>query len=148
MMIWRGGEEGSLREAEREGESWGEREFGAVELSDKRVERRLKRLANAFLQQPQAPINQASEDWAATKAAYRFFENPKASAQKIFAAHRIRTVQRMEGQAVVLAIQDTTYLNYSQHPQTTGLGPIGDRRSDAQGLILHGTLVVTPDGLP
>ena len=54
----------------------------------------------------------------------------------------------MEGQSVVLAIQATTYLNYSPPPQTTGLGPIGDSRSDAQGLILHGTLVVTPDGLP
>jgi hypothetical protein len=144
-MIWReAGEEGRLRE----GESWGEREFGEVELSDKRLEQRLKRLANEFSQQPQAPINQASEDWAATKAAYRFFENPKASAKKIFAAHRAKTVQRMAGQSVVLAIQDTTYLNYSHHPQTSGLGPIGDSRSDAQGLIMHGTLVVTPDGLP
>jgi hypothetical protein len=147
-MIWREGEEGKLREGESEGESWGEHEFGEVELSDKRLEQRLKRLANEFLQQPQAPINQASADWAATKAAYRFFENPKAAAKKIFAAHRTRTVQRMEGQSVVLAIQDTTYLNYSPHPQTTGLGPIGDSRSDAQGLILHGTLAVTPEGLP
>jgi Transposase Tn5 dimerisation domain len=47
-----------------------------------------------------------------------------------------------------LAIQDTTSLNYSQHPQTTGLGPIGDSRSDAQGLMLHSTLVVTSEGLP
>src|SRR5262245_19195944 len=49
---------------------------------------------------------------------------------------------------MVLAIQDTTYLNYSHHPQTRGLGPIGDSRSDAQGLIVHSTLVVTPEGLP
>jgi Transposase DNA-binding len=108
----------------------------------------LQKLADDFSTQPQAPINQASADWAATKAAYRFFENPHAAAKKIFAAHRLRTSQRIEGQQVVLAIQDTTYLNYSHHPQTTGLGPIGDRRSDAQGLILHSTLVVTPAGLP
>ena len=90
-MIWREGEEGSLREGERDAESWGEHEFGEVELGDKRLEQRLKRLANEFSQQPQAPINQASADWAATKAAYRFFENPKAAAKKIFAAHRTRS---------------------------------------------------------
>jgi hypothetical protein len=108
----------------------------------------LKRLAEDLAARPQAPINQASEDWAATKAAYRFFENAKVSAEKIFGAHRTNTVQRMSTQALVLAIQDTTYLNYSPHPQTTGLGPIGDSRSDAQGLIMHSTLIVTSAGLP
>jgi hypothetical protein len=108
----------------------------------------LKILVEDLSTRPQAPINQASEDRAATKAAYRFFENPTVSAEKIFAAHRTSTVQRMRGQSLVLAIQDTTYLNSSQHPQTMGLGPIGDSRSDAQGLIMHATLVVTPAGLP
>src|SRR5262249_45907186 len=97
---------------------------------------------------PQAPINQASADWAATKAAYRLFANPKAAQEKMFAAHRSCTVRRVQGQPVVLAIQDTSYLNYSHHPQTRGLGPIGDSRSDAQGLIMHSTLIVTPEGLP
>jgi hypothetical protein len=143
-----GREEESRGEEEGMGESWGEAEFSGVDLGDKRLAQRLQKLADDFSTQPQAPINQASADWAATKAAYRFFENPHASAKKIFAAHRLRTSQRIEGQQVVLAIQDTTYLNYSHHPQTTGLGPIGDRRSDAQGLILHSTLVVTPAGLP
>jgi hypothetical protein len=130
------------------GESWGEAEFSGVDLGDKRLAQRLQKLADDFSTQPQAPMNQASEDWAATKAAYRFFENPRASAQESFAAPRLRTSQRIEGQQVVLAIQDTTYLNYSHPPRPTGLGPIGDSRSDARGLILHSTLVVTPAGLP
>lgn len=136
------------REAEHEEVTWGEREFKVVELGDKRLEQRLKVVAEGLAARPQAPINQASADWAATKAAYRLFANPKAAEDKIFAAHRTCTVQRLQGQAVVLAIQDTTYLNYSHHPQTRGLGPIGDSRSDAQGLIMHATLVVTPEGLP
>jgi hypothetical protein len=135
-------------DAERGEKAWGEREFKAVELGDKRLEQRLKVVAEDLSARPQAPINQASDDWAAAKAAYRFFENPKASEEKIFAAHRTCTVQRLQGQPIVLAIQDTTYLNYSHHPQTRGLGPIGDSRSDAQGLIMHSTLVVTPEGLP
>ena len=135
-------------DVERGEKGWGEREFKAVELGDKRLEQRLKVVAEDLSARPQAAINQASDDWAATKAAYRLFANPKASEEKIFAAHRTCTVQRLQGQPIVLAIQDTTYLNYSHHPQTRGLGPIGDSRSDAQGLIMHSTLVVTPEGLP
>jgi hypothetical protein len=129
-------------------QTWGEIEFRAVALGDKRLEQRLQVVAEDLAARPQAPINQASADWAATKAAYRLFANPKAAEEKIFAAHRTCTVQRLQGQPVVLAIQDTTYLNYSHHPQTKGLGPIGDSRSDAQGLIMHSTLVVPPEGLP
>jgi hypothetical protein len=147
-MDWKGEPAESTGACESVDEGWGTVEFREVELGDKRLEQRLKILAEALSTRPQAPINQASEDWAATKAAYRFFANPKASEEKIFAAHRTSTVQRMRGQSLVLAIQDTTYLNYSHHPQTTGLGPIGDSRSDAQGLIMHSTLVVTPAGLP
>ena len=135
-------------EGERGENAWGESEFRTVELGDKRLEQRLKRVAEELAARPQAPINQASADWAATKAAYRLFANPKASERQIFAAHQACTVQRMQGQPIVLAIQDTSYLNYSHHPQTKGLGPIGDSRSDAQGLIMHSTLVVTPEGLP
>jgi len=147
-MDWRGEREESVGAVESLEQGWGEGEFREVELGDKRLEQRLRVLAADLCARPQAPINQASADWAATKAAYRFFENPKACAEKIFAAHRTCTVQRMRAQSLVLAIQDTTYLNYSHHPQTTGLGPIGDSRSDAQGLIMHSTLVVTPAGLP
>ena len=45
-MIWGDGEEGKPKEGESEGTSWGECEFGEVELSDKRLAQRLKRLAN------------------------------------------------------------------------------------------------------
>jgi len=147
-MNWKGEREEQTGTCEPGEGSWGKGEFQTVELGDKRLEQRLQKLAEDLAARPQAPINQASADWAATKAAYRFFENPKASEKQIFAAHRTRTVQRMAGQSVVLAIQETTYLNYSHHPRTMGLGPIGDSRSDAQGLIVHSTLVVTPEGLP
>jgi len=83
-------------------------ELRKVELGDKGLEPRLKVVAANSSARPQAPLNQASEVWAATKAASRFFENPTAAEDKIFAAHRACTVPRMRGQSVVLAIQDTT----------------------------------------
>ena len=99
----------------RREQSWGERELSTVALGDKRLEQRLKVGAEVVAAQPPALSNQARADWA-TKAAYRLFANPKASEQKIFAAHRACTVQRRQGQPVVFAIQDTSYLNDSHHP--------------------------------
>jgi transposase Tn5 family protein len=46
---------------------------------------------------------------------------------------------------LVVAIQDTTFLNYTHHPATAGLGPIGGGQ---RGLVMHSTLAVTPDALP
>jgi hypothetical protein len=127
---------------------WSEAEFRGVELGDKRLETRLKRIAGELAALPEAPINQASEDWAATKAAYRFFQNERATSEAIFKPHAKRAIQRMRGAAVILAIQDTSYLNFSAHRKTRGLGPIGDSRSDNQGLVMHSTLAVTLEGLP
>jgi hypothetical protein len=119
---------------------WATREFERIELNDGRLERRLWRIAEDLSRQPAYPINQASEDAAATKAAYRFFDNEKVTAAKIFSAHRERTVQRMQDEAVVLAIQDTTFLNFTGPRKTRGLGPIGDSQRNAQGLIVHSCL--------
>lgn len=140
-MDWGEERRESEGDVERADVGWSEVEFGGIDLGDKRLEQRLKVIAEDLSARPQAPINQASEDWATTKAAQRFFENPKAAEDKIFAAHQECPV-RMHGQGLVLAIQDTTYLNYSSHKHVSGLGPIGDSRRDAQGLIMHSTLVV------
>ena len=129
-------------------EGWGERELSEVELGDKRLERRACEVAEELSNKPTAPINQASEDWAAAKAAYRFFDNEKVCEQKILRPHLERTIERMRGEKTVLVVQDTTYLNYSTHESVEGLGPIGDSRTSAQGLIMHSALAVTPSGLP
>ncbi|MBN8565090.1 MAG: IS4 family transposase [Leptolyngbya sp. UWPOB_LEPTO1] len=137
----------SISEHNKE-QSWSEWEFAQVNLGDQRLNTRLRKLAADLSATPEAPINQASEDWAATKAAYRFFQNEKVISEQILNSHQARTVERMKQEAVVLAIQDTSYLNFSTHKQTQGLGPIGDRRSASLGLVTHNILAVTPQGLP
>jgi transposase-like protein/transposase Tn5 family protein len=124
---------------------WSVREFAGLDLGDARLNRRLLTLAEAFGAQPQAPINQASADWQATKAAYAFFANPQALPAQILLPHQQRTLERMAAHPLVLAIQDTTFLNYTHHPVTSGLGPIGGGQ---RGLLMHSTLAVTPQGLP
>jgi hypothetical protein len=124
---------------------WSVREFDGIDLGDARLNRRLLTLAEAFGAHPQAPINQASADWQDTKAAYAFFANPHALPAEILLPHQQRTLERMAAHPLVLAIQDTTFLNYTHHPATTGLGPIGGGQ---RGLVMHSTLAVTPQGLP
>lgn len=127
---------------------WSEREFERVNLGDKRLNTRLKQLAEDLSAVPEAPINQASQDWAATKAAYRFVQNDKVTSEPILSPHQARTVERMQQEPVVLAVQATSYLNFSTHKQTQGFGPIGDRRTASVGLVTHNLLAVTPQGLP
>lgn len=124
---------------------WSVREFAGLNLGDARLNRRLLTMAEAFGAQPQASINQASEDWQATKAAYAFFANPTVDSSDILLPHQQRTLERMAAEELVLAVQDTCFLNYSDHPATTGLGPIGGGQT---GLVMHTTMAFTPHGLP
>ena len=128
--------------------SWAEEEFAAVALKDVRLNRRCQVLASALEQQPTVPINQACEDWADTKAAYRFMDNPKVSPAAILVPHCQRTVERMKAHSLVLAVQDTTFFNYTAHPQTEGLGEIGKKEQHQRGFGMHTTLALTPHGLP
>ena len=84
---------------------------------------------------------------AKTKAAYRFLGNERTTMQTLLEPHYRSTEARMAAHAVVLAVQDSTSLNYTAHPATTGLGPIGNSRS-ALGLQVHSTLALTTGGAP
>jgi hypothetical protein len=130
---------------ERVDAGWSVREFRELDFGDERLRRRLLIMAEAFGAQPQAPINQASADWQDTKAAYAFFANPKARAADILLPHQQRTLERMAAYPLVLAVQDTSFLNYTHHPATTGLGPIGGGQ---RGLVMYSTLAFTPHCLP
>jgi hypothetical protein len=127
---------------------WSEAEFKGLELGDTRLERRLRRVAEQLSAKLRTPIYGAAGDWAAAKAAYRFFDNAKVQAEKILAPHREQTLKRMGAEEVILVIQDSTYLNFGAGKKGDDLGPIGDSRSKAQGLILHHSLAVSVAGLP
>lgn len=127
---------------------WVINEFGNAALPDQRHRRRLYIMATAFAQKPTAPIPQACPSWAEAKAAYRFLENDRIFPAAIRQAHHQATLQRVGAHSVVLAVQDTTTLNYSTHPKTQGLGPIGSHSPKTIGVLLHSTLAITPGGQP
>lgn len=127
---------------------WASAELNRVVFGDARLERRIVRVAEELSGQPQEPINMASSDAAATKGAYRLFNNNRVKADRIIDGHREKTISRMKEEPIVIAIQDTSFFNFSSHKKTIGLGPISERVSNSQGLIVHTTLAVTPTGLP
>lgn len=103
---------------------WAADEFKEVNLGDKRLNSRLIKLCDSFSKAPENPINQVCADWAETKAAYRFFQNEYVDVEHIMSAHRAKTSGRAANHRTVLAIQDTSYLVYTNHPKTKGLGKI------------------------
>jgi len=123
-------------------------EFGAVRLGDQRLERRLATLAQDVFARPDQSIPRACQgDWKRTKAAYRFFANEKVGLAAELRAHSTASAERVAGQSLVLAVNDTTTLDYSAHPATAGLGTTGNSAEAATGLLLHSTLAVNGQGV-
>lgn len=132
--------------AEQQETDWALREFGAAHLGDTRRTARLVTLARQLSAQPQAALPEACGETAALKAAYRFFDNDAISDAAVLASHVRATWERVAAEPLVLAVQDTTLLDWTHHPATTGLGMLGSVRE--QGLLVHSTLAVTPERAP
>lgn len=127
---------------------WALQEWGAAPLGDARLVQRLVTLGRDRYAMPQGSIPQTCGSRAKTKAAYRFFDNERVTLQNLIAPHIEATTRRIANEKLVLAIQDTTSLNYSTHPATENLGPIGSSQTGIVGLMLHGTLAVNTEGTP
>ena len=140
----------AIIEAGTESVEWVAREFVGADLSDKRLDRRLLKTAEQLAKSPASPINEACGDWASTQAAYRLFDNPKASPAAILEPHIQATIKRMAAHCgPVLVMQDTVFFSYGQHPQTRGLGPVGKCSGAGEhGLIMHNALAFTSSGVP
>jgi Transposase DNA-binding/Transposase Tn5 dimerisation domain len=126
--------------------TWAEEEFGEADLGDVRRNARLVQLASVLGAQPSASLPDASDDPATLKAAYRFFANDYVRADAMLASHIQSTTRRMQSVERVLAVQDTTYLDWTDHPHTSGLGPLA--APSHQGLLAHTTLAITPERVP
>lgn len=128
---------------------WAENEFGAVTLGDGRLRTRLLTLARDFYASPTASLAECcGGSWAEYRAACRFMDHPRTGLNALLASHYQATAHRVAQESVVLAVQDTTSLNYSAHPATALLGPIGTEPDGAQGLLVHDTMAFTVEGTP
>jgi hypothetical protein len=126
--------------------NWIKHELRYLSLGDQRLNARCAKLVEGLAAHPAQSVPQALGSWAATKAAYRFWDNERVRPQDIRAAHRRATVERLPPTGPVLAIQDTTTLSFAHHPGTSGLGYLS--RPAQRGLWVHSVLCASGDGVP
>jgi len=126
---------------------WVMDEMKTVDLKDKRLNHRLTEVLSQLGGHPTASIPAACGGHAEMTAAYRLFDNDKATFEAILQPHLEATRRRIVPQPVVLFVQDTSEIDLTRpEQQVAGAGPLdgGARR----GTLLHLLHAFTPDGTP
>ena len=139
---------------------WLEREVAGCQFQDIRHGKRFRVLVDQLSGQMGGSIPFACQDWAETKAAYRFLSNARVDEGKILAGHFLCTRERFAATAggPVLVLHDTTEFSYHRDdPEAIGIlkklaTPYANHGKPGHhttcGVLMHSSLVVTTDGLP
>lgn len=127
--------------------SWVTDEMTTANLNDRRLDHRLRVVLAQLAEHPTASIPAACGGHAEMTAAYRLFDNEKATFHKILQAHSDATRQRIAAQEVVVLVQDTTEMDLTRpEQQVLGAGPLD--KGARVGALLHLLHAFTPDGTP
>lgn len=136
------------------GNDWIQRELAHCHFADERLGKRFRKLVEQLGSGLGEAIPQACQDWANTKAAYRFFSNPRVNEGVLLEGHFASTQQRFAAtEGPVLIVHDTTELSFTRekiqdvgirhhYPHARG-GPL-----TLCGILMHSSLAVTTEGLP
>lgn len=138
---------------------WVDHETAGCDLGDARLNRRLGAMLAALGERPGKSLPTAFQDWANTKAAYRFFANENVSEDKILAGHFAASALRVQAtDGPILVLQDTTEFSFKRAaPEKIGFTKTscGHKTKEGRhhhhticGMLLHASLAVTPQGLP
>jgi hypothetical protein len=140
--------------------SWIDGELHEGVFQDARLLRRLRVLLGQFAQAPGQSIALVCQDWANTKAAYRFLSNARVSEADILAGHFDATRERIAAtpEAPVLMLHDTTEFSW-QRDSAQAVGVLGKTNSGRDvegrmrqhtvcGLLMHSSMAITCEGLP
>lgn len=121
-------------------------EFKNADLGDKRLNCRLRQIAEAAQKFPSGSFPERALTPAALEATYRFLNNDNVSAEAIFEAHVHATVGRAEKEDKVLVIHDTTEFRFGGLKAREGLGRLNTEKQ--QGFLAHFAFALMPDGRP
>jgi hypothetical protein len=126
---------------------WVTEEMRTVDLHDQRLNRRLQEVLSQLAARPTASIPAACGGRAEMEAAYRLFDNDKATFENILQSHQEATRRRIAAQPLVITAQDTTEIDFTR-PETEvrGAGPLSD--GGRRGAFLHLLHAFTLDGTP
>src|SRR5229473_1522142 len=139
--------------------AWFDRELAGCSFADERLNKRLRKLLERMDGAMGESLPLACQDWANTKAAYRFFPNDRINEAAILAGHFQSTRGRFAAaDGPILVLQDTTEFSY-QRARPDGIGltyRINSGKDKAGrfrmhtvcGLLMHSSLAVTTEGLP
>ena len=67
----------------------------------------------AISKTPKGTLPEACCDAADLKATYRFFDNDKISPAEILKSQTLASINRLSEHPIILAVQDTTYLDWT-----------------------------------
>jgi hypothetical protein len=140
---------------------WIDNEVVGCDFEDVRHGKRLRQLLEQLSGRLGSTTPWACQDWADTKAAYRFFANRRISEAQILTGHFGSTRERfaLGEKSPVLILHDTTELSY-RHEDAEPIGilkkiPAGPPGRPGRphwytscGILMHSSLVTTVDGLP
>ena len=141
------------------GPTWLDDELAGCEFGDQRLGKRLRKLLGQIGGAMGESIPLACEDWANTKAAYRFFSNERVSEGEILAGHFQATCNRaaIAGERIFV-VHDTTEFSFRREdPKPVGFtreihrGQYKERGPSVHtlcGILMHSSLVLAADGLP
>jgi hypothetical protein len=141
-------------EGDEEKRSWQELEMDLNAFKDERLGKRCQAVLKQLSEGTAESIPLACQDWANTKAAYRFFANERVSEADILAGHFRATRERAATVGgTLLVLHDTTEFSYPR--ENIGLLHKGRRNwghplgcHPLCGISMHSSLVATPAGLP
>jgi Transposase DNA-binding/Transposase DDE domain len=139
--------------------AWVDQELADCEFKDERLGKRFRSLLAQLSSSPGDSIPLVCQDWANTKAAYRFLDNDRVSEAEILAGHFHATRDRAKATTgPILVLHDTTEFSYKREDvEAVGktriniAGAYNDGRLrlyTACGILMHSSLAVTTDGLP
>ena len=142
-----------------EGEHWTANEADRSAFKDARLGRRFAELLRQLSDGLGSSIPFACQDWAATKAAYRFLVNARVDEADILAGHFAATASRFKAsKGPVLLLQDTTEFVYQRAaPEKIGFTKSVNsgrtkkgrlRHHTLCGILMHTSLACTTAGLP
>jgi hypothetical protein len=141
------------------GVAWLDGELAGCSLPDERLNKRLGKLLAQIGGAVGQSIPLVCQDWANTKAAYRFFSNDRVSEADILAGHFQSTRDRfLATNGLVFVLHDTTEFTYQREaPEAIGItksinsgrDKAGRLRSHTVcGILMHSSLALTNAGLP
>jgi Transposase DNA-binding/Transposase DDE domain len=121
--------------------------------------KRFRSLLEQLSSSPGDSIPLVCQDWANTKAAYRFFDNDRVSEAQILSGHFQATRDRAAATSgPILVMHDTTEFSYRREDidavgktRINIAGAYNDGRLrlyTACGVLMHSSLAVTTEGLP